>query len=144
MKTALSPKRLLKPEQLRAELAATVKDTGLAKANLRPAVVKVLKAALDEAHAMAERQLIADGDGTRCAESLSLAEDEIIRSLFDLATTRLFPPRGAEERIAVVAVGGYWRGQRAPGCQNHPRLVSPSRPTERGQDIRVFIPFCPW
>ncbi|WP_374332382.1 nucleotidyltransferase domain-containing protein, partial [Aestuariivirga sp.] len=115
MKTALLPRHLLKPEQLSEELLATVNDTGTTKIHLRPAIVKVLKATLEQAHALAEAQLIADGDGTRCAESLSLAEDEIVRSLFDLANATLFPPRGGEERIAVVAVGGYGRGTLAPG-----------------------------
>jgi len=144
VKTALAPKRFVKPDLLRTELSATVEDSGTAKANLRPAVVKILKTALDEAHAMAERQLIADGDGTRCAESLSLAEDEIIRCLFDLANTRLFPPRGAEERIAVVAVGGYGRGTLAPGSDIDLLFVLPARQTERVQDIVEFILYCLW
>jgi [protein-PII] uridylyltransferase len=144
VKIALAPRHLVKPEQLRAELSATVNNIGTAKANLRPAIVKVLKTALEQAHALAESQLIADGDGTRCAESLSVAEDEIIRSLFDLANTRLFPPRGGEERISVVAVGGYGRGTLAPGSDIDLLFVLPARQTDRVQEIVEFILYCLW
>ena len=134
----------LAPDILRHELAAAVAKSSSAKANLRPNVVEVLKAALEQSHAVAERQLVDDGEGTRCAESLSLAEDEIIRSLFDLANTTLFPARGAEERIAVVAVGGYGRGTLAPGSDIDLLFVLPSRQTERVQNVVEFILYCLW
>ena len=144
MKPSLAPKILIDSDILRHELAAAVAKSSSGKANLRPNVVEVLKAALEQSHAVAERQLVDDGEGTRCAESLSLAEDEIIRSLFDLANTTLFPARGAEERIAVVAVGGYGRGTLAPGSDIDLLFVLPSRQTERVQNIVEFILYCLW
>jgi len=145
VKAALAPKRLLDPGPLRNDLAAAARAHGSAgKAELRPAIVKVLRAALESSHAAAEEQLLANGDGTRCAESLSVAEDEIIRSLFDLASTRLFPATGAEERIAVVAVGGYGRGTLAPGSDIDLLFVLPARQSERVQNIVEFILYCLW
>ena len=144
MKTDLAPERDMTPDELRAELAIAVAESGAAKTGLRPNIVKVLKVALDRSHARAERQLLADGDGTRCAEALSLAEDEIIRCLFDLANLTLFPARGTEERIAVVAVGGYGRGTLAPGSDIDLLFVLPARQTERVQNIVEFILYCLW
>jgi [protein-PII] uridylyltransferase len=106
--------------------------------------VKVLKSALEQSHALAEAQLISDGDGTHCAESLSLSEDELIRGLFELASTTLFPAQGAEERIAVVAVGGYGRGTLAPGSDIDLLFVLPARQTERVQNIVEFMLYCLW
>ena len=144
MKTDLAPERDMTPDQLRAELANAVVEGGAAKNGLRPNIVKVLKVALERSHARAERQLLADGNGTRCAEALSLAEDEIIRCLFDLANLTLFPARGTEERIAVVAVGGYGRGTLAPGSDIDLLFVLPARQTERVQNIVEFILYCLW
>lgn len=144
MRPSLIPKRFVKPEQLREELAATVGEAGAGIANLRPKVVKILKAALEQSHVLAEAQLISDGDGTRCAESLSLSEDEIIHALFDLANTTLFPALGSEERIAVVAVGGYGRGTLAPGSDIDLLFVLPTRQSERVQNIVEFILYCLW
>ena len=144
MKTDLAPERDMTLDQLRAELAIAVAESGAAKTGLRPNIVKVLKVALERSHARAERQLLADGNGTRCAEALSLAEDEIIRCLFDLANLTLFPTRGTEERIAVVAVGGYGRGTLAPGSDIDLLFVLPARQTERVQNIVEFILYCLW
>src|SRR4051812_47055581 len=76
---------------------------------LRRDVVAILKDALGEARQEAERRLLADGHGTKCAESLSRAQDDIISTLFDLARSKVFPAANPTqaERVAVVAVGGY-------------------------------------
>jgi len=139
-----APERFVKSDELRDQLAAAVVENGTAATNLRPNIVKVLKGALERSHSLAEKQLIADGNGTRCAEALSLAEDEIIRCLFNLASTTLFPVRGTEERIAVVAVGGYGRGTLAPGSDIDLLFVLPARQTERVQNIVEFILYCLW
>ncbi len=144
MIAALAAKHLISPEKLRSELTAAAAQAGTAKAELRPAIVKILKTALEQSHTLAEQQLVANGEGTRCAESLSLAEDEIIRSLFDLASNHLFPAQGTEEKISVVAVGGYGRGTLAPGSDIDLLFVLPARQTERVQNIVEFLLYCLW
>src|SRR5262249_14697522 len=56
---------------------------------LRMAVSRQLRAALARGRAAVERLLIADRHGRRCAERLSLMQDEIIRLLFDFAVKHL-------------------------------------------------------
>lgn len=129
---------------LRNALQSAAADRHGDASNIRPAVVKILKSVLEEAHAGAERRLIEDGNGTRCAESLSLAEDEIIHGLFDLASTILYPDTGAEERISVVAVGGYGRGTLAPGSDIDLLFVLPARQSARVQAIVEFILYSLW
>ena len=144
MKTALQPPTLVIRGDLRNRLVTALGEHGKAPASLRPAIVKILKSELERVHAEAERQLINNGDGTRCAETLSLAEDELIRGLFELASNDLFPAHGAEERIAVVAVGGYGRATLAPGSDIDLLFVLPARQTERVQNIVEFILYCLW
>ncbi len=144
MKASSQPQALVGRNDLRHRLITALHEHGKEQTKLRPAIVKLLKAELERVHAEAERQLIADGDGTRCAETLSLAEDELIHGLFELASTDLFPAHGAEERIAVVAVGGYGRGTLAPGSDIDLLFVLPARQTERVQNIVEFILYCLW
>ena len=129
----------------RARLHAIASAPGIGTAQLRPAIVAELKTCLEHAHAMAERRLIADGEGTGCAESLALVEDELIRGLFDLACITLFPETAAaEEKISVVAVGGYGRGTLAPGSDIDLLFVLPARQSVRVRNIVEFILYCLW
>jgi len=137
-------KPLVEPDALLRELTLAARGSGAANGDLRPAVVKIIKSALEQAHALAEAQLLADGDGTGCAEALSTAEDEIIGSLFQLANEQLFPARGQDERIAIVAVGGYGRGTLAPGSDIDLLFLLPARQSQRIQDIVEFILYCLW
>lgn len=119
---------------------------GMQPAVLRPAIVAHLKTVLERAREEAERRLLADGHGTRCAEALSAVEDEIIHALFDLANTKLFPTGDAKtaERIAVVAVGGYGRGTLAPGSDIDLLFVLPAKQSRRVKDIVEFILYSLW
>src|SRR5262249_37376021 len=72
---------------------------------LRRAVSGQLRAALGGGRAAVERLLIADRHGRRCAERLSLMQDEINRLLFDFAVKHLYPAQNPSEaeRMAIVA-----------------------------------------
>ena len=81
MKSIPITQSLFDPEAFHDTLVTAVRKTPGAPLSVRGAVVEILKSVLERAHELAEQQLIAEGDGTRCAEALSLAEDEIIRGL---------------------------------------------------------------
>src|SRR6478735_4744135 len=76
---------LIDRDALRRDLAATEPGP-----NLRPQTVAVLKERLACARQEAERRLLADGHGTKCAEGLSRTLDEIISALFDLTRSKDF------------------------------------------------------
>src|SRR5262249_13833426 len=84
---------------------------------LRMAVSRQLRAALARGRTAVERLLIADRHGRRCAERLSLMQDEIIRLLFEFAIKHLYPAQNPSEaeRMAIVATGGYRRRGLAAG-----------------------------
>src|SRR4029077_31128 len=82
----------------------------------RAAVARLLKAELIAARHKAQAVLLKDRHGRRCAERLCFVQDEIIRILYAAATRHLYhtPIPSGEERMAVVATGGYGRGLMAP------------------------------
>src|SRR5262249_48823188 len=92
---------------------------------LRMAVPGQLRAALARGRAAVERLLIADRHGRRCAERLSLMQDEINRLLFDFAVKHLYPAQNPSEaeRMAIVATGGYGRSA-LPACAAPTRLFT--------------------
>ncbi|CAN5558498.1 [protein-PII] uridylyltransferase [soil metagenome] len=126
---------------LRAAFAALAPDD-----KARNNAVAILKDALALARTEAERRLLADGHGTRCAEALSQAQDEMIRVLFDFAVTRLYPVHNPSEseRMSVVAVGGYGRGTLAPGSDIDLLFVLPYKQTGWSESVIEFILYALW
>lgn len=112
--------------------------------DLRPIVVKILKDALRQAHIIAEKQLLADGNGTACAQFLSDTQDRLVQELFQFANGEIFPAEKSQGQISIVAVGGYGRGTLAPGSDIDLLFVLPSRQTNRTKNIVEFILYCLW
>src|SRR5215831_13591740 len=79
-----------------AELEAVAEAHAGTERELRLAVSRRLKAALLQGRATAERLLIRDRHGRRCAERLCFMQDEIIRVLFDFAK-QLYPAQNPSE-----------------------------------------------
>jgi [protein-PII] uridylyltransferase len=144
MRNISVPQTLIDPPAFYGALIGAVRSAPAGLLPVRAAVVEILKSTLEQAHVVAEQQLIANGDGTRCAEALSLVEDEIIRGLFRLASSELFPAVSGEERMALVAVGGYGRGTLAPGSDIDLLFVLPARQSARVQSIVEFLLYCLW
>ena len=113
---------------------------------LRLAVSRLLKAALADGRAAAERLLIADRHGRRCAERLSLMQDEIIRVLFEFAIKHLYPAQNPSEaeRMAIVATGGYGRGVLAAGSDIDLLFLLPYKQTAWGESVAETILYCLW
>ena len=113
---------------------------------LRTAVAQRLKSALAQGRAKAEKLLLNDRDGRRCAERLCRMEDEIIRLLFDFARAHLYPSTNPSEaeRMAVVATGGYGRGLQAPDSDIDLLFVLPYKQTAWGESIAEAILYCLW
>ncbi|HUR43749.1 MAG TPA: [protein-PII] uridylyltransferase [Aestuariivirga sp.] len=129
---------------LRAALDALALEHGPQSPKLRPAIVAYLKGVLDGVRTETERQLLANGRGTSCAETLSLAQDKIIHALFDLASGHLYPVQNAGERISIAAVGGYGRGTLAPGSDIDLLFLVPNKPSPRVWHIADFILYTLW
>jgi [protein-PII] uridylyltransferase len=145
MKTKSDTAPLIDIPAFKQRLHGIAGEMDKASPQFRPAVVAQLRQCLEHAHEEAERRLIADGEGTRCAERLSQAEDELIRELFELANNTLYPASANnEERISIVAVGGYGRGTLAPGSDIDLLFLLPVRQSDRVQSIVEFILYCLW
>jgi [protein-PII] uridylyltransferase len=102
-----------------AILAALLEDLASAPDNkaIRAATVTRLKAAIEQGRAAIEQGFTARPRAAReTVASYAFLMDGVVGTVLEIAMTRLHPrPNPTEgERIAVLAVGGYGRGEMAP------------------------------
>jgi [protein-PII] uridylyltransferase len=114
--------------------------------DLRRAVTERLKPALAEGRANAERALLDDRQGRRCAERLCAMQDALIRILYECISRHLYPSRNPSEaeRMAIIATGGYGRGLMAPGSDIDLLFLLPYKQTAWGESIAEVILYCLW
>jgi len=113
---------------------------------IRAAVAQRLKIALAAGRATAERLLLKDRQGRRCAERICFMQDEIIRVIYEFAGNYLYPSQNPSEaeRMAIVATGGYGRGLLAPGSDIDLLFLLPYKQTAWGEQVAEAILYCLW
>ena len=125
------------------ELAAAKRGNDI---ELRAAMAQRLKAALNEGHDKAERLLLKDRHGRRCAERICRMEDEIIGILYDFVRKHLYPSENPSEteHMAIVATGGYGRGFQAPNSDIDLLFLLPYKQTAWGEQVAEAILYALW
>src|SRR6202167_4378942 len=137
------PTALFDPDAIIAEFQKLATSY---EGELRTAVAHRLKAVIAESRAKAEKLLLKDRHGGRCAAQLCQLQDEIVRVIYTFAVTHLYPSQSPSdaERVAIVATGGYGRGLMAPGSDIDLLFVLPYKQTAWGEQIAEVILYCLW
>src|SRR5574338_322975 len=114
------------------------------------AVGAVLRAHLAEGRAEIRRRFDAAPraaeSGQRVARETGFLIDQLIRALYDFTTTQLYPlanPSEAE-KIALVAVGGYGRGELAPYSDIDLLFLLPYKLTAHCEQVVEYILYRLW
>jgi [protein-PII] uridylyltransferase len=98
----------------------------------RKSAAKMLKAALAAGRAEISARLEAKPwQGSEAAEAYAYLTDQIVRLAYDYVAERLFPNPNptAGERLLLMAVGGYGRGEMALHSDVDLAFVTPWKPT---------------
>ncbi len=131
---------------LATALDALAEEHGSDEQALRRAITAPLKAALATGRENAERQLLRNRQGRRCAERLCQMQDAIIRVAYEFVVRHLYPSQNPSEaeHMAIVATGGYGRGLMAPGSDIDLLFVLPYKQTAWGESVAEAILYCLW
>ncbi len=133
-------------QALRVELTALFREHGENAPAARPFILDRLKRLIKDARDAARAGLDRDGNGRRCAEGLSLFEDELIHLIYDYTTIHIYRtdnPSDAEH-MAVIATGGYGRGLLAPGSDIDLLFLLPYKQTPWGESVVEYILMLLW
>ncbi len=116
-------------------------------ATLRRAATVQLKAALDAGRAEIARRLVEHPSrGIEAAAGQAFLIDQILRLLFDFTTQRLHrnSNRTTAERLTLIAVGGYGRGEMAPYSDVDIAFLTPWKQTGWAEQVIESMLYALW
>ncbi|MBC7506122.1 MAG: nucleotidyltransferase domain-containing protein, partial [Sandarakinorhabdus sp.] len=116
-------------------------------ATRRAVLAGVLREALAQGRAELKRRLHeTPAKGLELAGAQAFLVDQLLRILFDCVVTDLYPAtnRTASERLALVAVGGYGRGQMAPFSDIDLLFLTPWKQTAWGEQVIETMLYMLW
>ncbi|MGV3479078.1 MAG: [protein-PII] uridylyltransferase [Sphingobium sp.] len=143
---SLSNRRRIVDRRALSDALAALPETGGA-AKQRPVMVALLREALDAGRAEIARRLAENPSrGTDAASAQAFLTDQILRLIFDFTTQRLYPINNptASERLALLAVGGYGRGEMAPYSDVDIAFLTPWKQTGWTEQVIESMLYSLW
>ncbi len=116
-------------------------------ASMRRGATKLLADALAEGRAEIARRLIEHPSrGLEATAAMAFLIDQIIRLLYDFTTERLYPKPNAttSERLTLIAVGGYGRGEMAPFSDVDIGFLTPWKQTAWSEQVIETMLYALW
>jgi len=112
----------------------------------REAVLPLFKATLAGGRDEVRRRLEAGAHGPEITHALSFLVDQLIRTAFDFAAQRVYPLSNPtkSERMAIVAVGGYGRGELAFHSDVDLLFLFPYKPPPWGEQVVEWLLYLLW
>jgi len=117
------------------------------KEQWQPGLVKILKATHQNGWNEVKRRFFDEAEkGIVSAASLSYVLDQLLRTLFDFATQKVYPLGNptSSERLALVATGGYGRGELAPYSDIDLLFLIPYKSTPWAESVVEYMLYVLW
>ena len=113
----------------------------------REAAVTLVKVALADGRDELRRRLLENPSrGREAAAGYAFLTDQLLRLVFDFTTTALYPVtnRTTSERLTLIAVGGYGRGEMAPFSDIDVMFLTPWKQTAWGEQVIESMLYLLW
>ena len=141
---SLSNRRQIVDRRVLADRLDRLEGSGPA---LRRQVVDIIRGALEAGRTeIAARLMRNPSRGIEAAAGQAFLTDQLVRLIFDFTTRRLYPISNptAAERIAIVAVGGYGRGEMAPYSDVDIAFLTPWKQTSWTEQVIESMLYTLW
>ncbi len=141
-----NPRAVVDRKKLTVAVNDLVGELGPASPRLRGGLRDLLAAALAAGRAQVRERLESGASGVAAARAHCYLMDQILRVLFDVVVEHLYPvvnPTKAE-RLSLVAVGGFGRGELAPHSDIDLLFLLPYKATPWSEQVVEFILYMLW
>ena len=138
-------REIIDRRQLAGAIDQAVAEEGSERS--RPRVVALLKDALAAGRGqLAERLAAKPGAGHEITHGHAFLADQLIRIIHDHVVQDLYPAanRSSGERIALIAVGGYGRGEMCPHSDIDIAFITPHKPTSWCEQVIEAVLYFLW
>ncbi|GGZ24660.1 [protein-PII] uridylyltransferase [Asticcacaulis endophyticus] len=131
---------------LRQKLTQAYEDSTGDVYDLRRRAIAILKEAWDQGRESILANIDHEKGGLSTARAVAKCADEIISALWDFTLTHVYRARNPTEgeRLSLVAVGGYGRGELAPYSDIDLLFLRAWRETPHSESVIEFILYSLW
>ena len=139
------PRAIIDRRALLAQLEA-IFAADVAEREKRAQVLAAARVALEAGRAEVRRRFEAGAGGSATVEANCYLADQLIRVLYDYVTEKVYPLANpsAGERLALVALGGYGRGELAPYSDIDLLFLLPYKMTPRSEQVVEELLYFLW
>jgi len=136
-------REIIDRRRLSEQLSVLAEDTATPD---RALVVVLLRDALDHGRAEIRSRFEGGGSAAHCVAEQCFLIDQLIRVLFDFVAEHVYPLANPTqgEKLAVVAVGGYGRGEMAPYSDVDLLFLLPYKQTPHTEQVVEYLLYLLW
>ena len=131
---------------LNTAVAELADDASPGSTDFQRALLQLLKDSLAAGRAEVRRRLEEGASGNTVVKGNAFLLDQIIRALYDATVGFVFPATNptSSERLSIVAVGGYGRGELAPFSDIDLLFLLPYKQTPWGEQVVEYMLYLLW
>ena len=143
---AIAKQREIVDRRALGEALSALADRPETAAGARGAVVAQLKEALAAGYEEIRRRFDSGASGEQTVREHCFLMDQLVRALYDFVTRHVYPLANptSGERLAIVAVGGYGRGELAPHSDIDLLFLLPYKLTPNAEQVIEYLLYTLW
>ncbi len=146
MNRVTDPRAVINRKELSARLDAVAEDTDPKSSAGRAKALSLVRESLDSGQEEIHRRHKAGHGGVESARAQAFLIDQLIRAIYDHAQWHVYRATNptAGERLGIVAVGGYGRGEMAPYSDVDLLFLHPYKLTAWAEQTVEYILYMLW
>ena len=146
MNIVSAQREIIDRRQLAADIGAIAAADTARSTKTRAKVLARVRAALDRGQRIIRARFETSRSGLDAARANAFLVDQVVRALYDHTTQHVYRATNptAQERLSVVAVGGYGRAEMAPHSDVDLLFLYPYKLTAWGEQVVEYVLYFLW